>query len=251
MDTSNFNFQNILDDILRDKCKQDRFCSSDIQRIRQFTLSKLNQSQHCQREKPVLLCLGGLPGVGKTTYYQRKKLSRSFFIVDPDEYRQLYNSTKPDPADFVRLTSFWADSVTEVLLESAFLNHFQILITSTFSSNQFWDQYFKANQELLKHYIKVLLILAEPQTVCIDSINHRYDQDTKQQFLTARAPDFLFFHECCKTLGNSLRYYINNKIFDKEILLARRHREESFSLVGVGEKIINAWESVTFSCDVS
>jgi hypothetical protein len=163
---------------------------------------------------PSFIGLGGLPGVGKTTYAFNKYRSH-FFIIDLDGYRRFHpHYASFDSTNLISQTNSFASYIGDLIIEVLAHMSCDIMYVSTFSRFDIWGDFFKTH-EYLNGYAKRLIVLGAPTEVCFQSMLFRNGQEKNcPGIIVPRLADLGFLTEQSIKLKVALGLYIEQNTFD-------------------------------------
>ena len=195
----------------------------------------------------LMICIGGLPGSGKTEWGKRIFKKKDFFIIDPDEYRKVFfldNDACVNATEYIQLTQAVMCVIGFSILEIAIQKKVNIVVMDVFTDVNIWKSFFKGNN--LKEYKKYFVLLAQPLGLCEFLMELRYKKDFKINKKTARIPDNNFLTSEAKELGKSIMSYKSDSVFEKIYLLTRRDIDVPYEKEAT-EFTLNKWKEITFN----
>lgn len=233
-------------EILVEECKKYNYIYSP-EFIEIIINKELVGNIHKQSDKPIFLCIGGLPGSGKTVFCEKNNFNRNYFIIDPDNYRKYHpDYMSLSPEDIIPITNDLVRITAMVLLKIALRLKLNIAIVSTFSDASFWLELYENNKQVLSKYNNKIIILTEPEDICKKSMITRYNYETKSNGIIARPIDFMFFNKCKSSFPDSLRTLQSSHIFNSFEIWKRENINQEYCILNTTETDLAVeWEKIT------
>ena len=199
-----------VDIITEEVCSNSQINKGELSTIRDFLFQHLNNVEDFYCATPRIVCIGGAPGVGKSTFSIGKY--RNFFIINPDSYRHLfYDYSTLDTENIISVTSSQVTHLCEILIECLSRLSCNILIEDTFANYSYWDKHLRGSQ--FDKYKMELILLSAPVKVCYESAQDRYCQELKEACQIPRKVDINFIIDRMIGLSKSVRKYSKSDLF--------------------------------------
>lgn len=189
--------------------------------------------------KPTLIALGGIPGVGKSTY-SIKYYKDKFFIINPDDYRQFYpNYSSLNTSSLIVETNELSTKISELLFKVLIKLSCNIVIECTFANYKYWQEFLKSDNVYLGKYSKILIYLSAPLDVCYQSMCCRYkteSQNMKGIIPRPVAKDFLY--DRASRIEESVAKYVASNLFNEIIFMYKDTMRSEFVQISYNEYLV-------------
>lgn len=181
------------------------------------------------RESPVMMCLGGIPGVGKSTY-SIKIYKEDFYIINPDYYRTFcLEYTHLNTTNLIDKTSNFVTLVCNILIQCLCKLSCNILIEDTFANYSYWKDYL--HNIHLNRYKKIFILLSAPIYLCYEATQIRYHKEATCACIIPRKVEMEFVVNRAKNLYRSVNKYYNSCLFEEFIIMYRDTIDAEFEQI--------------------
>lgn len=189
--------------------------------------------------KPTLIALGGLPGVGKSTY-SIKHYKEKFFIINPDDYRQFYpNYSSLDASNLIKETNEISSKISELLFKILIKLSCNIVIECTFANYKYWQDFLNNNNVYLEKYFKNLIYLSAPLDVCYKSMFYRYKTESQNmRGIIPRPVSKDFLYDRARRVEESVGKYIASNLFNEIIFMYKNTIRSEFVQIRYNEYLV-------------
>lgn len=202
-------------------------------------------------KEPRFLCIAGLSGSGKTGYCKSEELYKSYFVLDPDEYRKYckgYGSMTSK--ELIEKTQTTINAVGLSLLEAALTERISVAVSGTFVNYPFWEDVFSRHREILSEYKREMILIAAPYGVCKDAMELRFRRELSKADTVARMVDVPFLKKSREGFAAAVKKYRESGFFESYSLLARYLETEDCRPCTKEGDILWLWERITGEEDV-
>lgn len=204
---------------------------------------------HFISDSPNLICLGGVPGVGKSTY-SKKCYEDNYFIINPDNYRKLHpNYLSLNTGNLISETNEFSSQISELLFKILTSLSCNIVIECTFANYNYWQNFLQRNSAYVSRYYRTLIFLSAPLEICYQAMCFRYK--TEVQNMTELIPrpvkrEFLF--DRVKKIEQSVIKYCFSNLFDKILFLHKHTMCSDFVQISYDDylAIINEYKATQY-----
>lgn len=208
----------------------------DVVLLKGVLYKLLHGSDKYRRVNPEIIGIGGLPGVGKSTY-SRKKISENYYIINPDRIRSFhpkYHNLNRD--NVIYETNDFVTQTSEMLLSVLTYMSCNVAVECTFSNYDYWHQLLTSLDIQLKKYTRKLIFLSAPIEVCYQSMCYRYDLETHNSMdIIPRPADRCFLLDRAKKLENAIVRFRSGTLFDEIHFLYKKTMTSDYEEIDYSE----------------
>ena len=226
--------KNSVEDAINLACHSSLLCRNDVLAMKGLLFELLNDAEMFYSDYPMLVVLGGIPGVGKSafcaSYYSDK-----CFVIKPERLKDLYSNCDGFSGDkLLRELDAFSSRLLEVLLSILIILSCNILVECPSLGFDYWRKVFFSNYVDLRKYYKKLVVLLAPTDVCFQSICYQCqekkirDNDNSLELITLP----LLFEEAKKQEKVLLEFF-NSNLFDDVQLWGKSSMLSGFEWVDI------------------
>lgn len=227
-----YNIEHTIDLILRD-------LSDEKVELKTILCGLLFNVNKFIANNPTLIGLGGVPGVGKSTY-SIKYYKKNYFIINPDNYRRFHHSySSLNTCNLINETNEFSSQISELLFKILTTLSCNIVIECTFANYNYWQNFLQHNSVYLSKYYRMLIFLSAPLEICYQAMCCRYKTEVRNMTELIPRPvkrEFLF--DRAKKIEESVSKYISSNLFDEILFMHKYTMYSDFVQISYDDYIV-------------
>lgn len=197
-------------------------------------------------KNPSLVCLGGVPGVGKSTY-SKIYYQENYFIINPDDYRQFHpNYMSLNTSSLIQETNEFTSHISELLFRILTTLSCNIVIECTFANYNYWQNFLNHYSVYLSKYYRKLIFLSAPIDVCYQAMCCRHKAEAMNIFGPIPRPvKWEFLWDRAKNIKESVSKYTSSNLFNEIIFMHKFTLHSDFVQISHSDflSIINGYDN--------